>query len=183
MTHKSKIAWIMFYVTMIVMGLWFGSVVVGESLMLDKANASHNDREFQNFVIQSRYGWNTAALEFNSSRKRIYIIQKGGISSTAREAEVEKFELLEERLRGKQIILDTENATRNANNITELLANATMELRCALNAKDDEETRVHIKNANTQISMANRSLQSLAKEYDCEIGNFHYVQESIEEEF
>ena len=183
MAHKSKIALFTLVAILIAFMMWVGSVVAGELLMLENASASHkSDKEFQNFIIQTRYEWNSVMAEFYNSRKHVYILRESGMAPSKIDGEIERFQVLENRLNERHVILDTEDSTRNANNIIGLLHNATMELRFALNAKDEEMVKRHITNANTQVSMANRILPNLAKAYGYDLGEYHHIKDSIKEE-
>ena len=122
------------------------------------------------FIIESRCKWIKTQKDFYDGKKKIYV---------ARQAEVNEFEILkreisimktDQKMISKIDIsgISEDSSIRESNKIMNYINNAINELILALDTKDQSDFEKYIKNANTEIQLANRCIAKLCDVYNIE---------------
>ena len=164
--------------TMLIFGVVIWAIIeaIGGLLMYEHLSQTAKDEYAKRFVSETRSQWNETVREFNIGRKKVFIAREanlGQASSLYREDA--KLSNHKTDLGSTKTILDDEEDTKMANNIRALLANATEELRAALDATNEIDIKGHISNANVQVGMANNILSQFVKKHNYDVAPFSCI--------
>lgn len=155
------------------LAIWAITEAIGGLLMYEHLSQAAKDEYAKRFVSETRSQWNDTIREFNIGRKKVFIAREANLGqSSSLYREDSKLFSHKSDLGSTRTILDDEEDTKMANNIRALLANATEELRAALEATDEGDIKAHISNANVQVGMANNTLRQFAMKHDYDVAPF-----------
>lgn len=164
------LAIVIFFVSLAIWGI---AEVIGGLLMYEHLSQAAQDECAKRFVSETRSQWNDTVREFNVGRKKVFIAREANLGQTSSlYREDSKLFNHKSDLGSTKTILDDDEDTKMANNIRALLANATEELRAALEATDEGDIKAHISNANVQVGMANNTLRQFAIKHSYDVAPF-----------